>query len=308
MEFISQFLEMLLAERALSKNSIFSYKRDLFDFQNYLAKQKLSELNITTENIRNWIEYLADNDLQARSINRKISTIKSYYEFLISENHTAFNPVLNVDLPKYQSKLPEILSIDQIKSLLEYCSQDATPEGIRLNAMIHLLYASGLRVSELVSLKLADILTNKMSGEVKKVFSVLGKGNKERVIIINEQAVISIVKYLAIRDVFLNKAKPKNLIYLFPSSAIAGYMTRQNFAMLLKSAALYAGLNPKHISPHILRHSFASHLLEGGADLRVIQELLGHADISTTQIYTHLQTNHLQKALLHHPLNKVNLF
>ena len=103
MEFISQFLEMLLAERVLSKNSILSYKRDLFDFQNYLAKQRLSELNITTENVRDWIEYLASNDLQARSINRKISTIKSYYEFLISENHTAFNPVLNVDLPKYQN-------------------------------------------------------------------------------------------------------------------------------------------------------------------------------------------------------------
>ncbi len=305
MEFISQFLEMLLVERALSKNSILSYKRDLFDFQNYLAKQKLSELNITTENIRDWIEYLASNDLQARSINRKISTIKSYYEFLISENHNVFNPVLNVDLPKYQNKLPEILSIDQIKSLLEHCSEDNSPEGIRLNAMIHLLYASGLRVSELVSLKLADILTNKTSkGEVRKIFSVLGKGNKERVIVINEQAVISIAKYLAIRDVFVNKAKPRNLIYLFPSSALAGYMTRQNFAILLKSAALYAGLNPEHISPHILRHSFASHLLEGGADLRVIQELLGHADISTTQIYTHLQTNHLKKALLHHPLNK----
>ncbi|AFC69604.1 site-specific tyrosine recombinase XerD [Rickettsia amblyommatis] len=305
MEFISQFLEMLLAERALSKNSILSYKRDLFDFQNYLAKQKLSELNITTENIRDWIEYLASNDLQARSINRKISTIKSYYEFLISENHTAFNPVLKVDLPKYQNKLPEILSIGQIKSLLEHCSQDNSPEGIRLNAMIHLLYASGLRVSELVSLRLADILTNKTSkGEVRKIFSVLGKGNKERVIVINEQAVISIAKYLAIRDVFVNKAKPRNLIYLFPSSALAGYMTRQNFAILLKSAALYAGLNPEHISPHILRHSFASHLLEGGADLRVIQELLGHADISTTQIYTHLHTNHLKKALLYHPLNK----
>lgn len=304
MEFISQFLEMLLAERALSKNSILSYKRDLLDFRNYLVKQKLSELNITAENIRNWIEYLAENGLQARSINRKISTIKSYYEFLISENHTNLSPLLNVDLPKYQNKLPEILSIDEIKSLLEYCSQDSSPEGIRLNAMIHLLYASGLRVSELVSLKLSDILTNKMSREVKKIFSVLGKGNKERIIVINEQAVSSLIKYLVVRDNFVNKTKPRNLIYLFPSSADAGYMTRQNFAILLKSAALYAGLNPEHIFPHVLRHSFASHLLEGGADLRVIQELLGHADISTTQIYTHLQTNHLKKALLHHPLSK----
>ncbi|ADE29884.1 site-specific tyrosine recombinase XerD [Rickettsia prowazekii] len=305
MEFIAQFLEMLLAERALSKNSILSYKRDLLDFQHYLAAQKISELNITTGNIRKWIEYLASNNLHARSINRKISTIKSYYAFLISENHTKFNPVLNIDLPKYQNKLPIILSIDQIKLILEYCSKDNTPEGIRLNAMINLLYASGLRVSELVSLKLADILTNNTSkGTVRKIFSVLGKGNKERVIVINDQAVLSIIKYLEIRDFFINKAKSKNLIYLFPSSAVAGYMTRQNFAILLKSVALYTGLNPEHVSPHILRHSFASHLLEGGADLRVIQELLGHADISTTQIYTHLHTNHLKKALLHHPLNK----
>ncbi len=304
MEFISQFLEMLLAERALSKNSILSYKRDLLDFRNYLAKQKLSEFSITTENARNWIEYLAVNGLQARSINRKISTIKSYYEFLINENHTNLNPLLNVDLPKYQNQLPEILSIDEIKSLLEYCSQDNSPKSVRLNAMIHLLYASGLRVSELVSLKLSDVLTNKMSREVRKVFSVLGKGNKERIIVINEQAVNSLVKYLAVRDNFVNKTKPKNLIYLFPSSAATSYMTRQNFAILLKSAALYAGLNPEHISPHVLRHSFASHLLEGGADLRVIQDLLGHADISTTQIYTHLQTNHLKKALLHHPLSQ----
>ena len=304
MEFISQFLEMLLAERALSKNSILSYKRDLFDFRNYITQQKLSELNIATENIRDWIEYLANNNLQPRSISRKLSTIKSYYEFLISESHTAFNPTLTVNLPKYQNKLPKILSIDEIKSLLEYCRQDKSPEGIRLNAMVHLLYASGLRVSELVSLKLSNILNNKILGSVKKVFSVLGKGNKERIIVINEQAVSSITEYLAIREVFVNKAKPKSLIYLFPSSALAGYMTRQNFAILLKSAALYAGLNPKHISPHILRHSFATHLLEGGADLRVIQELLGHADISTTQIYTHLQTNYLKKALLYHPLNK----
>lgn len=175
MEFISQFLEMLLAERALSKNSILSYKRDLLDFRNYLIKQNLSELNITTENVRNWIEYLAENGLQARSINRKISTIKSYYEFLISENHTNLNPLLNVDLPKYQNKLPEILAIDDIKRLLEYCSQDSSPEGARLNAMIHLLYASGLRVSELVGLKLSDILTNKMSREVKKYFLCLVK-------------------------------------------------------------------------------------------------------------------------------------
>lgn len=302
MEFIEQFLEMMLAERGISKNSLLSYKRDLLDFQAFLSRQKILELNTSIENVRDWIEYLATNGLQARSINRKISTIKSYYEFLISENQTNYNPVLMVDLPKYQDKLPSTLSILEIKNLLNYCENNQTPEGLRLKAMIHLLYASGLRVSELVSLKLSDILVNKLSSNVKKIFSVLGKGNKERMIVINEQAITSITEYLKIRDIFINKKYPKNIVYLFPSASSSGYMTRQNFAILLKQAAIKAGLNPEDISPHVLRHSFASHLLEGGADLRVIQELLGHADISTTQIYTHIQTNHLKKALMRHPL------
>ncbi|MFY9590089.1 site-specific tyrosine recombinase XerD [Rickettsia endosymbiont of Halotydeus destructor] len=302
MEFIEQFLEMMSAERAISKNSLLSYKRDLLDFQNFLTRQKILESNTTTENVRSWIEYLANNGLQARSINRKISTIKSYYEFLISENHTNYNPVLMVDLPKYQDKLPTTLSILEIKTLLDYCENNQTPEGLRLKAMIHLLYASGLRVSELVSLQLSNILVNRLSSEVKKIFSVLGKGNKERMIVINEQAVANITEYLKIRNNFINKKYPKSIIYLFPSTSGSGYMTRQNFAILLKQVAIKAGLNHESISPHILRHSFASHLLEGGADLRVIQELLGHADISTTQIYTHIQTNHLKKALMRHPL------
>lgn len=305
MDFIEQFLEMMLAERGLSKNSLLSYKRDLLDFQKFLKEKKLQELNLVDENIRNWIEQLANSELQPRSINRKISTIKSYYEFLISENHTKVNPVLTVDLPKYQNKLPSTLSIDEVKALLHFCEQDQSLEGVRLRAMVHLLYASGLRVSELVSLKLSDILTNKISRQVKKIFSVLGKGNKERMIVINDQAVESLNNYLHIRDNFVSKKYPKNLLYLFPSKSLNGYMTRQNFAILLKNASINAGLNPDNISPHILRHSFASHLLENGADLRVIQELLGHTDISTTQIYTHLQTNHLKKALLHHPLSKL---
>lgn len=302
MEFIEQFLEMMVAERRIATNSLLSYKRDLLDFSQFLSRKKLLELHTKTEDLRDWIEYLAQNGLQPRSINRKISTIKSYYEFLISEKYTDFNPCLMVDLPKYSNKLPNVVSIQEIKTLLSYCDQEKGREAIRLKAMTHLLYASGLRVSELVSIKLTDILVNQLSKNIKKVFSIIGKGNKERMIVINEQAVGSLSDYLAIRDGFVSKKYPKSQFYLFASSSSSGHMTRQNFAILLKQAAIKAGLNPDNITPHSLRHSFASHLLEGGADLRVIQELLGHADISTTQIYTHVQTHHLKQALDFHPL------
>lgn len=305
MEYIEQFLEMMLAERGIAKNSILGYKNDLLDFQSFLTHRQLSELNIQGLEIRSWIEHLAKNGLQPRSINRKISTIKGYYEFLISESYANYNPILIIDLPKYQAKLPSVLSINEVKTLLDYCEEDKTFEGIRLKAMIHLLYASGLRVSELVSIKLSDVLVNKISNIVSKMFTIKGKGAKERVVLINQLALNSLAEYLVIRSNFINKKNSRSNLYLFSSKATEGYMTRQNFALLLKQAALKASLNPINISPHTLRHSFASHLLENGADLRVIQELLGHTDISTTQIYTHIQTNHLKKALELHPLQSV---
>ncbi len=305
MEFIEQFLEMMVAERGAPGNSIMSYKRDLLDFRSFLSTNKLSELSTQTLDLSNFIAIIAKNGLAARSICRKISTIKSYYDFLISEGHTAYNPALLVDLPKYQNKLPSMLSTAQIETLLEACNQDNSPEGLRLRAMIHLLYASGLRVSELVSLKLVNILINQQAGSIRRIFTVIGKGNKERTIIINDQTIDSLAAYLKIRGVFIASKNSKANLYLFPSSSAAGYMTRQNFAILLKQLSLNAGLDPDIVSPHVLRHSFATHLLEGGADLRVIQELLGHADISTTQIYTHVQTKHLKTTLeQHHPLSK----
>ncbi len=304
LNYVEQYLEMMQAERALARNSRISYLRDLKDFDQFIHKNVLAELAINNQNIGQFITYLAEADIAPRSINRKISTIKSYYEFLISENHLKLNPALSVDLPKYSSKLPEILSISDIKTLFEYCSSDKSIEGIRFKAMLYLLYASGMRVSELVSLKLNDILINQVAGEVNKVFSIKGKGNKERMIVINQAAIDSLTYYLDVRKDFIILNNTNAKLYLFPSSAKQGYMTRQNFAILLKNAAMNAGLDPKQISPHTLRHSFASHLLEGGADLRVIQELLGHADISTTQIYTHVQTGHLRKTIeKFHPLS-----
>ena len=303
MQYIEQFLEMTVAERGIAKNSVLSYKRDLLDFRIFLSKNKLLELKITSNDIDSYIKTLAQNNIAARSINRKISTLKSYYNFLISEGHTDYNPSLIVDLPKYSSKLPEILSIENIRTLLEYCNQDIAPEGIRLSSMIHLIYASGLRVSELVSLKLVDIASGIDASDIRKTFSVKGKGGKERIVVINDGTKQILEEYLEIRELFCKGKSNNAKQYFFASSSKEGHMTRQNFALQLKKASLNSGLDPDVISPHVLRHSFASHLLEGGADLRVIQELLGHSDISTTQIYTHVQTDHLKKTLdQFHPL------
>lgn len=303
MQYIEQFLEMTVAERGIAKNSVLSYKRDLLDFRIFLTEHKLSEFGVTSVHIDSYIKKLAQNDIAARSINRKISTLKSYYNFLISEGHTDYNPSLIVDLPKYSSKLPEILSIDNIRTLLEYCNKDKSPEAVRLSAMIHLIYASGLRVSELVSLKLADIASGIDASDIRKTFSVKGKGGKERIVVTNDGTKQVLEEYLKIRELFCKGKSNNAKQFFFASSSKAGHMTRQNFALQLKKASLNSGLDPDIISPHVLRHSFASHLLEGGADLRVIQELLGHSDISTTQIYTHVQTDHLKKTLdQFHPL------
>ena len=294
MNFIEQFLEMMLAERGIAKNSVLSYKRDLKDFWEFLIKNRLTELEVKDSDFSKFISELAKSGISPRSINRKISTLKSYFIFLVSENHTDYNPVLVVDLPRYNSKLPKFLSIEDIKTLLEYCKQDSTPDGIRLNAMIHLLYASGMRVSELVSLKMSDITSGSNCSIIRKNFLIKGKGSKERVIIINDQAQSALEKYLKIRTSFCVSKNSKSNSYFFPSYSNQGHMTRQNFALLLKKASLNSGLDHDSISPHILRHSFATHLLENGADLRVIQELLGHNSSKTTEIYTHVSTKNIQ--------------
>lgn len=293
MLFIEQFLEMMLAERGVAKNSVISYSRDLNDFVAYLKRADVTA--VAPDDIREYIHFLSKNKVGPRSIARKISAIRSFYGFLISESLVKENPAQLIDMPKYSVPLPSMLSVEEIKRLLEACVGDSH-ENIRLKAMVSLLYASGLRVSELVSLKVTDISGN-------NYIRVVGKGNKERAVIITDKALQHVKKYLECRDFFIKNPAKTNL-YLFPSSSSSGYMTRQNFALLLKQAAIKAGLDPEKLSPHVLRHSFASHLLAGGADLRVIQELLGHADISTTQIYTHVQVDKLKETLDNfHPMS-----
>lgn len=305
MQFLEQFLEMMLAERGTAKNSLYAYRRDMLDFAEYLTTNRIySVTEVKSEDVRSFIRSLSSKKISPRSIARKISSIRSYYHFLITENITKENPALLIDIPKYRVALPSILSIEDIKQLLNSCITDKSPEGIRLFAMIHLLYASGLRVTELVSLKLTNLSIDKLSGTINNYITVVGKRSKERIVIINKQALDAIAKYLPYRTLFMQNKEGSP--YVFPSKSAFGYMTRQNFALLLKQVAITSGIDPEKISPHVLRHSFASHLLSGGADLRVIQELLGHTDIATTQIYTHLDTKHLKETIEQfHPLSNL---
>jgi integrase/recombinase XerD len=320
MQYLEQFVEMMIAERAIAKNTVNAYLQDLRDFDNFLALQSLKVESASEKEVRNFIQKLTKDHISSRSIARKISSLRAFYDFLLQEQLIEMNPARVVDTPKYSLNLPNILSFEEIEKLIKYTGSDNTPEGIRLDAMVKLLYAAGLRVSELVSLRLSDLqldyniaqlndrLKNNSLSEdfdIKPYFHIKGKGGKERLVVINEAAKLALKKYLIIRALFLREANPRSELYLFPSSSKTGYMTRQNFAILLKNAAIDSGLSPEKISPHILRHSFASHLLEGGADLRSIQELLGHADISTTQIYTHVQPGKLKQIIEEmHPASK----
>jgi integrase/recombinase XerD len=299
MNLIDNFLEMLSAERAASFNTLSAYKLDLESLEEFL---KVDIDSAKLDDLRSYIQYLKKQDYSARSINRKISSMKQFYQFLTSEEVIKDNPTIEIDLHKQPKNLPKMLQIEEIDKLFDSLTKEDSPENIRLTCMLAILYSAGLRVSELVSLKISNFEFDMK--QINPMFHVTGKGNKERLAILNELAQDKLLKYLAIREFFIPKLA-KNCIWLFPSSSAQGYITRHRFAQLLKELACKAGLNPEDISPHVLRHSFASHLLANGADLRVIQELLGHSSINTTQIYTHLSGSKLQQVVnKFHPLGE----
>jgi integrase/recombinase XerD len=281
---IDRYLNYVTVEKGLSKKTLEAYSRDIIRYQEFL--QKNGALNIsetdTPSIIRHMIE-LRNEGVGARSRARHLVSIRGFYRFLVQEHFLKQNPAKFVDLPKISLKLPDVLSIEEVERLLA-TPDPSKPKGARDAAMLELLYAAGLRVSELVFLKLQDV--NLEAGFVR----VLGKGSKERVVPIGSHAQDKIARYLEnARKYFL-----KNQIsaYLFMARA-AKPITRQGFWKLLQRYARKARLTRK-ITPHSLRHSFASHLLEGGADLRAVQVMLGHVDISTTQIYTHVAREHLK--------------
>ncbi|QEK39412.1 site-specific tyrosine recombinase/integron integrase [Candidatus Sneabacter namystus] len=300
--YLEQFLESLYAEHGLSENSIIAYKKDIKDFLEYLQQGNI-ELQTSANTLHEYIVNLSTiRHLSNRSIARKVAAIKHFYRFLISENYCkgglfeAFRP------PKHRIDLPKTLTQSTVQKILATCDKNTSPKGIRTAAIIHLLYATGIRVSELISIKVDDIKNKNCKDELYNL-TIIGKGQKERIVLFENRTKILLDKYLSVRQNFISD-KNRNNQFLFCTNAKKGHITRQTIRILLKNVVTQANVT-ESISPHVLRHSFASHMLEQGVDLRSIQTLLGHSDISTTQIYTHIQKCKLKKILEKtHPLAK----
>jgi integrase/recombinase XerD len=281
---ITEFVEYLAVERGLSKNTLESYERDLQAFASYLKQR----LNIQVQeakqsDIVSFLSYLHASGKATSTISRNIASIRSFYQYLLKEQVLTLDPTAHVDTPKIERRLPKVLTIQEIENLLSAPDASTVP-GCRDKAMLEVLYATGIRVSELVSLRVSDV--NLSTGFLK----CIGKGSKERIIPIGEIAQRALSAYLSFARPQLLRHQDDGALFLNHHGT---QITRQGFWKILKKYAQQAGIL-KDITPHTLRHSFATHLLERGADLRAVQEMLGHADISTTQIYTHVTKTRLK--------------
>ena len=302
---IELYLDMLAAERGAAPNTLAAYRRDLEDFAADLAKAGRRIAGAGSDDLRAHLGRLAKRGLAASSVARRLSAIRQLYRFLYSEGHRADDPAAVLEGPKRGRALPKVLSIKQVDDLLAQAragiEAEAIPERLRasrLACLLEVLYATGLRVSELVA------LPHTAARPGQQMLMVRGKGGRERIVPLNDSAKRAMADYLALREEAKKRApKSDQTKWLFPSFGESGHLSRQHFARELKSLAQAAGLKPAQVSPHVLRHAFASHLLHNGADLRVVQTLLGHADISTTQIYTHVLEERLKSLVRDlHPL------
>ena len=283
--YLDLFLSYLVVEKGLSDNTLEAYNRDIDRYLSFLERQKISEPGrIRPLDIASFLAWLKETGLAPRSRARALSSVRMFHRFLEIENYCDGNPASLIDAPKTIAKLPVVLSLREVERLLAAPAGDV-PEDVRDRAMLDLLYATGLRVSELVLLKLREV--NRTAG----FLLTCGKGGKERLVPLGETAILSLEHYLATVRLKLDKKGGSDYLFL---SRLAGPMTRQAFWNIIKKRALQAGIS-KNISPHTLRHSFATHLLENGADLRSVQLMLGHADLSSTQIYTHITRERLKK-------------
>lgn len=294
---IDAFLEMMSAERGASENTLSAYGRDLSDVS---AQLKSKAREAQTPDLERCLAAYQKAGLAASTAARKLSAMKQFYKFLQIEGLRADNPAMNLTGPKQGRPLPKIMSEDDVEALFDAAQKDKSAKGLRLQCQMEILYAAGLRVSELVSL---TVVATRRSD---RCLMIKGKGGKERLVPLTGKAVEAIAAWIAVRDQTLpatDAEKAKAAKYLFPSRGKLGHMTRERFAQMLKTLAMDAGLIPSKVSPHVLRHAFATHLLAHGADLRSVQKLLGHADISTTQIYTHVLDERLKDLVLtKHPL------
>jgi integrase/recombinase XerD len=305
---IDLYLDMLAAERGAAANTLEAYRRDLADFSADLAEHGGSIAKAGSESIRDYLGRLAGRGFSAASVARRLSAIRQLYRFLYAEGHRKDDPAAAIEGPKRGRALPKVLSVSHVDQLLASARRGMDDDSImrrvraaRLNCLLEVLYATGLRVSELVALPASAAQRD------QRMLIVRGKGNKERLVPLNDAAKVAMRDYLALREeaTQAKKGSTKTAKWLFPSFGASGHITRQHFARDLKALAATTGLRPKQVSPHVLRHAFASHLLQNGADLRSVQTLLGHADISTTQIYTHVLEERLKSLVRDlHPLGE----
>jgi len=290
------FLEMLAAERGAARNTLESYQRDLGDFSGFAKSQRMIAAHASADLLRKYLKHLDSTGMSPRTQARRLSALRQFFRFLYAERLRDDDPTTVIDSPKIGRALPKYLSEDEVDRLLMCAADHPGADGKRLVALMEILYATGLRVSELVGLPLRAVSRD------GRILMVRGKGDKERIVPLSEPATDAIAAYLGVRERYLPKGT-KDSPFLFPSRAKQGYLTRARFAQILKELAVEAALDPTRVSPHVLRHSFASHLLAHGADLRALQQMLGHADISTTQIYTHVLDERLKQLVNSaHPL------
>jgi len=292
---------MLAAERGAADNTLAAYRRDLDDFLRFIAGDGTGDfdqaaLTATTETIRDFMSHLSDSGLAASTASRRLSALRQFFGFLFIEGIRTDDPTAVIDSPRRARVLPKVLTEEEVDRLLAAARAIEGPDGLRLTSMLELLYATGLRVSELVTLPLSAALRD------PSVLIVRGKGGRERMVPLTDVARSALRDYCAVRGSFLKRGKDSP--WLFPSTGKDGHLSRQRFGQMLKALAVESGIEPRKVSPHVLRHAFASHLLAHGADLRSVQQMLGHADISTTQIYTHVLDERLRSLVRDkHPLS-----
>jgi integrase/recombinase XerD len=290
------FLEMMAVERSAARNTLTAYAKDLGDASGFLGGKGCDLSDASAEQIEAYFHELGARGLSAATAARRRASIRQFYRFVLGEGWRKDDPSRRVDAPKKGRPLPKMLSRAEVVAIIAAAGARDGASGLRLGCMIEILYASGLRISELLALTLASLARDPAYLIVK------GKGGKERLAPLNDAARQAVKAYLPVRVQFLPKGA-KDSPWLFPSRGAGGRLTARRMAQLLDEAALGAGIDPARVSPHVLRHAFATHLLEGGADLRAVQTLLGHADIATTQIYTHVAEDRLREAVqTRHPL------
>lgn len=289
-KYIDAFLDVLVAERGASQRTITAYGRDLTDLNGFLSARGIDIRKAKRTDLEEYLHSIVKAGLSAKTQGRRLSALREFYRYLYSEDLIKKNPADYLQSPKIGRSLPKYLTEEEITRLLEAASED-----MRMKTLLEILYASGMRVSELVGLTVLSVTKD------NKTITVMGKGSKERIVPLNDPAAVALNDWLVRREDSLKRRRPSK--WLFPSSGKEGHLTRDGFFKALKKIALAANIDPERVSPHVFRHSFASHLIAHDADLRSVQKMLGHADIATTQIYTHILPDRLKKTVeKSHPL------